>query len=90
MTASAGIAVHHGIFERTTIEGLLRRADAALYQAKHAGRDRLVFERALAPPVRPRRRAAPLRGTDAGSAMIYTHVPNQAGGRGARSPLDAL
>ena len=50
VTVSAGIAVHHGVFERTTIEGLVRRADAALYEAKHAGRDRHVFEKALAPP----------------------------------------
>ena len=50
VTVSAGIAVHHGVFERTTIEGLVRRADAALYEAKHAGRDRHVFEKALARP----------------------------------------
>jgi site-specific recombinase XerD len=25
-----------------------------------------------------------------GTTMIYTHVLNQAGGRGVRSPLDAL
>ena len=50
VTVSAGIAVHHGLFERTTIEGLVKRADAALYQAKNSGRDRHVFERALAAP----------------------------------------
>jgi site-specific recombinase XerD len=27
---------------------------------------------------------------DVGTTMIYTHVLNQAGGRGVRSPLDAL
>jgi len=48
VTVSAGIAVHHGLFERTTIEGLVKRADAALYEAKHAGRNRHVFEKALA------------------------------------------
>ena len=48
VTASAGIAIHHGLFERTSIEGLVRRADAALYEAKRAGRDRYAFEKALA------------------------------------------
>ena len=50
VTASAGIAIHHGLFERTSFEGLVRRADAALYEAKRAGRDRFVFEKALAAP----------------------------------------
>ncbi len=27
---------------------------------------------------------------DVSTTMIYTHVPNQAGGRGVRSPLDRI
>ncbi len=50
ITVSAGIAVHHGLFERGTVEGLLRRADEALYAAKRSGRDRAEFEKALAVP----------------------------------------
>ena len=42
LTASAGIAMHHGLFEKTTVAGLVKRADAALYEAKRAGRDRVV------------------------------------------------
>ncbi len=50
VTVSAGIAVHHGLFERGTVEGLLRRADEALYEAKRGGRNRAEFEKALAVP----------------------------------------
>ena len=46
VTVSAGIALHHGQFERTAVEGLLRRADIALYRAKREGRDRTVLEEA--------------------------------------------
>ncbi|MFI5119591.1 MAG: diguanylate cyclase [Thermoanaerobaculia bacterium] len=49
VTVSAGIAVHRGDFERTTLESLVARADAALYAAKKAGRDRVVLE----PPPEP-------------------------------------
>ena len=50
VTVSAGIAIHHGLFERSQVEGLLRRADAALYSAKGKGRNRTEFETALAAP----------------------------------------
>lgn len=50
VTISAGIAIHHGLFERSGVEGLLRRADEALYEAKRKGRNRAVFEKALAVP----------------------------------------
>jgi diguanylate cyclase (GGDEF)-like protein len=54
VTVSAGIAIHHGLFERGTVEGLLRRADEALYEAKRKGRNRAEFEKALAfPPSSP-------------------------------------
>jgi diguanylate cyclase (GGDEF)-like protein len=48
VTVSAGIAVHHGLFERARVEGLIRRADEALYEAKRKGRDRAEFEKSLA------------------------------------------
>ncbi len=48
VTVSAGIAVHHGLFERGTVEGLLRRADEALYEAKRKGRDRTELEKSHA------------------------------------------
>jgi len=50
VTASAGIAVHHGLFERSTVESLLRRADEALYRAKENGRNRSEFEASLGTP----------------------------------------
>jgi diguanylate cyclase (GGDEF)-like protein len=50
VTISAGIAIHHGLFERSGVEGLLRRADEALYEAKRKGRNRAEFEKALAVP----------------------------------------
>ena len=50
VTVSAGIAVHHGLFERGTVEGLLRRADEALYDAKQKGRNRAEYEKALGSP----------------------------------------
>jgi diguanylate cyclase (GGDEF)-like protein len=44
ITISAGVAVHRPPFERTGYEGLLARADAVLYAAKTAGRDRVMVE----------------------------------------------
>jgi two-component system, cell cycle response regulator len=41
ITASVGVAVWHG----DDADGVLRRADAALYRAKAAGRDRVEIER---------------------------------------------
>jgi len=49
VTVSAGIATHRGDFERTSLESLVARADAALYAAKKAGRDRVVLEPAPEP-----------------------------------------
>ena len=49
VTVSAGIAIHRGDFERTSLEPLVARADAALYAAKRAGRDRAVLEPAPEP-----------------------------------------
>lgn len=46
LTFSAGIAVHDSI---TALSQTLERADHALYQAKHTGRDRFV----TAPPAKP-------------------------------------
>lgn len=45
VTLSAGIAVHHGLFERTRLADLVHRADAALYESKRAGRNRATLER---------------------------------------------
>lgn len=47
ITISAGIAVHTPPFEHTTLEGLVDRADATLYAAKEAGRDRVMVEAAM-------------------------------------------
>jgi len=44
ITVSAGVAVHHGLFEKTSFKSLVSRADAALYEAKKAGRDRVTLE----------------------------------------------
>ena len=44
VTASAGVALHDGAFDRTDVAGLIRRADAALYRSKAAGRDRATVE----------------------------------------------
>jgi diguanylate cyclase (GGDEF)-like protein len=49
VTVSAGVAIHQGLFERTSLESLVARADAALYAAKKAGRDRVVLEPAPRP-----------------------------------------
>lgn len=45
VTISAGLALHHGRFERATLEELIRRADKALYESKGAGRDRTTISR---------------------------------------------
>lgn len=44
VTASAGIALHHGAFDRCRVADLIRRADAALYRSKAEGRDRTTLE----------------------------------------------
>ncbi len=44
ITASFGVAVYNG---NESIEALLARADAALYQAKHTGRNRVETARNL-------------------------------------------
>jgi len=52
ITMSAGVAVHQGLFEKTSLKSLVARADAALYAAKKAGRDRVAVEK-TAPPKAP-------------------------------------
>ncbi|MCM3876497.1 MAG: GGDEF domain-containing protein [Thermoanaerobaculia bacterium] len=52
ITVSAGVAVHQGLFEKTSFKSLVARADAALYRAKKAGRDRVAVEE-MAPPATP-------------------------------------
>jgi diguanylate cyclase (GGDEF)-like protein len=49
VTVSAGVAIHQGLFERTSFESLVARADTALYAAKKAGRNRVILE----PPPEP-------------------------------------
>jgi len=44
VTASAGVALHEGAFDRADLPGLIRRADEALYRSKTAGRDRTTLE----------------------------------------------
>ncbi|MRR13556.1 diguanylate cyclase, partial [bacterium] len=44
VTASAGVALHHGAFDSADVAGLIRRADEALYRSKAAGRDRTTLE----------------------------------------------
>ncbi len=44
VTASAGIAVHHGRFARERPEELIGRADRALYRSKQGGRDRSTID----------------------------------------------
>jgi len=44
VTASAGVALHHGAFDRADVKQLVRRADEALYRSKAAGRDRTTLE----------------------------------------------
>lgn len=50
ITVSAGIAVHHPLFEKATIADLIKRADAALYESKREGRDRTTLDGARAAP----------------------------------------
>jgi PleD family two-component response regulator len=45
VTASGGVAIHHGRFEIARVEELLQRADAALYRSKQEGRDRTTVEK---------------------------------------------
>ncbi|HEX7614165.1 MAG TPA: GGDEF domain-containing protein [Thermoanaerobaculia bacterium] len=52
ITISAGVAVHQGLFANATYDSLVARADAALYAAKKAGRDRVTLEE-TAPPTTP-------------------------------------
>ena len=49
ITISVGIAVHTPPFEHSTLEGLVARADATLYAAKEAGRNKVMVEA----PARP-------------------------------------
>jgi diguanylate cyclase (GGDEF)-like protein len=44
VTASAGVALHHGAFDRAEVAELIRRADQALYRSKEDGRDRTTLE----------------------------------------------
>ncbi len=44
VTASAGVALHHGAFDSAGVSSLIRRADEALYASKAAGRDRTTVE----------------------------------------------
>ena len=43
IAASAGVIVHHGRFDRTSLSDLVAAADAALYRSKEAGRDRTTL-----------------------------------------------
>jgi diguanylate cyclase (GGDEF)-like protein len=52
VTASAGVALHNGLFERATLRSLVKRADAALYRAKEAGRDRCVVDDSRTAPAK--------------------------------------
>ncbi|MEO8584756.1 MAG: GGDEF domain-containing protein [Acidobacteriota bacterium] len=52
ITVSAGVAVHQGLFENSSFESLVARADAALYAAKKAGRNRVAVEE-TPPPKAP-------------------------------------
>lgn len=54
VTASAGVALHHGAFDRADVAALIRRADQALYRSKADGRDRTTVE-----PRGPERPASP-------------------------------
>lgn len=44
VTASAGVALHSGAFDRADVAALVRRADQALYRSKEAGRNRATLE----------------------------------------------
>lgn len=43
ITVSAGITLHFGQFESSTVEELIQRADVALYESKRKGRDRTTL-----------------------------------------------
>lgn len=54
VTASAGVALHHGAFDRAEIAALVKRADQALYRSKESGRNRTTLEaRGSEPPTSP-------------------------------------
>ena len=44
VTASAGVALHHGAFDRAEVTALVKRADQALYRSKESGRNRATLE----------------------------------------------
>ena len=47
VTASIGVAVFNPALPDTSLSSLLKRADSALYQAKHRGRNRVILATAL-------------------------------------------
>jgi diguanylate cyclase (GGDEF)-like protein len=47
ITMSAGVAVHQGLFDTSSLASLVVRADRALYAAKKAGRNRVKVEEAV-------------------------------------------
>jgi diguanylate cyclase (GGDEF)-like protein len=48
ITVSAGVATYPSGPSIDSVDGLLRAADVALYRAKDAGRDRVVFDEGAA------------------------------------------